>query len=89
MYGMCIFQTVFDYHHALNFVDNLVSTKQQPQIESQQVPLSKIHQAFSKQMSIKELSKWLNSYPGIIAEYQEDIEKLRGIIVLYIATCMQ
>ena len=92
VYSLCNYQTAV-LQLLLNFTDDFVSTEQLTQVGNRQVSLasvqSKIHQAFSKQMSIEELFKWLNSYPGICAEYQEDIENLRGIIVLYITTCMQ
>ena len=66
------------------YIDDFISSQQQPQLEDQQVTTPPVqphpsHQPFSKQMSIEELSLWLMNHPEVGSDYRDDIDKLKGI----------
>ena len=47
--------------------------------QQQEKPKSdQVHQHFSKEMTIVQLSQWLTNHPNIGTDYQEDISELKG-----------
>ena len=71
------------------FADHSVSSKEQLQFVEQQPTSASVqadvpHQTFSEQLNVEGLYHWLQNHPEIGSDYQEDIEKLRGMHSMYL-----
>ena len=61
-----------------------MSSKEQLQFVNRQPTAALVqadvpHQPFSKQLNVEGLCQWLQNHPEIGSDYQEDVEKLRGM----------